>query len=59
MHHGYEFYYQLAKVYYRLHAVNKAKKAMRKAIALNRIPSTERQYVAKLNFLKAVNHTNP
>ncbi|MBL4908643.1 MAG: tetratricopeptide repeat protein [Alteromonadaceae bacterium] len=54
-----EFYFELAKIYYRLNALNKAKKAMRKAIALNHIPRTERQYVAKLNFLKTVNQTYP
>jgi Tfp pilus assembly protein PilF len=52
---SHEFYFALAKVYYRLNALNKAKKAMRRAIALNHQPRIKRQYVAKLDFLKAVN----
>jgi tetratricopeptide (TPR) repeat protein len=48
-----EFYFELAKIYYHLQYLDKAKWAIRKAIALNRIPRIEHQYVAKLNFLKA------
>jgi len=56
---NHEFYFALAKLYYRLNALNKAKKAMRKAIALNHQPRIKRQYVAKLNFLKAAQQAYP
>ena len=54
-----EFYFGLAKVYYHLKKLHKAKRALKQAIAHNRIPTTERLYIAKLNFLKAVKRNEP
>lgn len=48
---GHEFYYGLAKVYYALKETDKAENAIKKAISYNRYPSTENQYVAKLNVI--------
>jgi len=48
-----EFYFGIAKVYYQMNRLPEAERAMRKALSLNKIKSTEYQYVAKLNFLKA------
>jgi len=47
-----EFYFGLAKVYYKQDKVTSAKRAMKKAIQLNKVRSIQNQYVAKLNFLK-------
>lgn len=47
-----EFYFGLAKVHYQLNDVKRAKNAMKKAISLNKVNSTEQKYIAKLNFLK-------
>ncbi|WP_286232442.1 tetratricopeptide repeat protein [Thalassotalea sediminis] len=52
---GHEFYYGLAKVYYALGEAAKAEKAIKKAISFNQFPSTESQYVAKLNFIRRNN----
>jgi len=46
-----ELYFGLAKVYYQLNKISAAKKAMKMALRLNRVKSTESQYIAKLNFL--------
>ena len=48
-----EFYFGIAKVYYQMNRLPEAEKAIKKALSLNKIKSTEYQYVAKLNFLKA------
>ncbi len=48
-----ELYFGVAKVYYQMNKLSEAKKAMNKALSLNKVRSTEHQYVAKLNFLKA------
>jgi Tfp pilus assembly protein PilF len=47
-----EFYFGLAKVYYKLNKVELAKRSMRTAIKLNNVRSTNDHYIAKLNFLK-------
>ncbi|KGJ95896.1 tetratricopeptide repeat protein [Colwellia psychrerythraea] len=47
-----EFYFGLAKTYYMQNELNLAKRAMTKAIALTKAKDTQRQYIAKLNFLK-------
>ena len=47
-----EFYFGLAKVYYRANRITLAKNAMARAISLNRGRQIEQQYIAKLNFLK-------
>ena len=47
-----EFYFGLAKTYYMQNKLLLAKKAMSKAVALTRAKDTQRQYIAKLNFLK-------
>ncbi|NQZ27869.1 MAG: tetratricopeptide repeat protein [Colwellia sp.] len=46
-----EFYFGLAKTYYQQNKLPLAKKAMNKAVALTRAKDTQRQYIAKLNFL--------
>lgn len=48
-----ELYFGIAKVYYQMHRLSDARVAMRKALSLNKAKSTENQYLAKLNFLKA------
>jgi len=48
-----ELYFGLAKVYYQMNRLSDARVAMRKALSLNKTKSTEHQYLAKLNFLKA------
>ena len=53
---NHEFYYGLAKVYYRMNKFLAAKKAIQKAIVLNKMTDIEEQYVAKLNFLKEVQY---
>ena len=47
-----EFYFGLAKVYYKQNKLRLSKKAMKKAIVLTRARNTKKQYIAKLNFLK-------
>lgn len=49
-----ELYFGLAKVYYQMNRLTAAKKAMKMALKLNKAKFTERQYIAKLNFLNAV-----
>ncbi len=46
-----EFYLSLAKVYYQQNQLQLAKRALRKAIVLTNAKDTQRQYIAKLNFL--------
>jgi len=53
-----EFYFGLAKVYYKTNELTLAKNAMKRAIHLNRITSTQAQYVAKLSFLNHLNDQN-
>jgi len=48
-----ELYFGIAKVYYQMNRLPEAEKAMKKALSLNKTKSTEHQYIAKLNFLKA------
>jgi len=48
-----EVYFGIAKVYYQMNRLPEAEKAMKKALSLNKTKSTEHQYIAKLNFLKA------
>lgn len=48
-----ELYFGEAKVYYQMNRLPEAQRAMRKALSLNKTKSTEHQYIAKLNFLKA------
>lgn len=48
-----ELYFGMAKVYYQMSRLSDARVAMRKALSLNRSRTTEHQYIAKLNFLKA------
>ncbi|MFT5757018.1 MAG: tetratricopeptide (TPR) repeat protein [Alteromonadaceae bacterium] len=47
-----EFYFGLAKVYYKVNQLALAKKSMARAIKLNKGRHNEEQYIAKLNFLK-------
>jgi len=47
-----EFYFGLARVYYQINDIKRAKSAMKKAITFNKVSSTEQMYLAKLNFLK-------
>ena len=51
-----EFYYSIAKIYYAQGHSIQALRAMKKAIRLNKTNSTERQYVAKLNWMSAKLH---
>jgi tetratricopeptide (TPR) repeat protein len=46
-----EFYYDLAKLYYKTEQINLAQSAMKKALKLNKNHSTEVKYNQKLNFL--------
>jgi Flp pilus assembly protein TadD len=46
-----EFYLTLAKIYYQKNQLQLAKRALRKAIVLTNAKDTQRQYIAKLNFL--------
>lgn len=48
-----EIYFGIAKVYYQMNRLSDAQRAMKKALSLNKVESTEHQYIAKLNFLKA------
>lgn len=54
-----EFYFGLAKTYYKQDNYRLAKRAMTKAISLTNMKNTQRQYIAKLNFLKVNEPTNP
>lgn len=47
-----EFYFGLAKSYYKMNNVVLAKKSLTKAVSLTKAKDTQRQYIAKLNFLK-------
>lgn len=47
-----EFYFGLAKAYTQLGKYKSAENAMKKAIMINRAPSIDTQYVAKLDILK-------
>jgi len=47
-----EFYFGLAKIYYKQGKLTLSKKAMKKAVVLSNTKNTKKQYVAKLNFLK-------
>jgi len=47
-----EFYFGLAKVYYKQNRIIAAKRSMKKAIRLNKARFINKQYIAKLNFLK-------
>jgi len=49
-----EFYFGLAKVYYRLKNLKKAKTYLKQAIKKNRSPQREAQYIAKLEVLKKI-----
>ena len=40
-----------------MNKIPEAKKAMKTALRLNKVKSTEKQYIAKLNFLNAT-HVN-
>jgi len=50
-----EFYFGLARVYYQINDMVRAKSAIKKAIVFNKVNSTEQKYIAKLNFLKEGN----
>jgi len=56
-HKIHELYFGLAKVYYQMNKIPEAKKAMKIALRLTKVKSTESQYIAKLNFLNAA-HLN-
>ncbi|MCJ8295352.1 MAG: tetratricopeptide repeat protein, partial [Colwellia sp.] len=47
-----EFYFGLAKTYYMQNKLKLATRAMSKAVDLTRAKDTQRQYIAKLNFLR-------
>jgi Flp pilus assembly protein TadD len=47
-----EFYFGLAKVYYKQDKLSLSKRAITKAVALTNTKETQRQYIAKLNFLR-------
>jgi len=47
-----EFYFGLAKTYYKQGKLILSKKAMKKAVVLTRAQHTKKLYIAKLNFLK-------
>jgi tetratricopeptide (TPR) repeat protein len=47
-----EFYFGLAKAYYKQDKLALSKKAMKKAVLLVKTKDTQKQYIAKLNFLK-------
>ena len=46
-----EFYFGIAKVYFQLNQIERAQKAMKKAIRYNNAKSMQERYIAKLNFL--------
>jgi Flp pilus assembly protein TadD len=47
-----EFYLGLAKTYYMQNKLAQAKRVLSKAVTLTKVKDTQRQYIAKLNFLK-------
>lgn len=47
-----EFYFGLAKIHYMLEDNVKAQQYIKKAIARNKVPQLDKQYIAKLNILK-------
>ncbi len=47
-----EFYFALAKIYFHQNEVNLAQRALRKAIVFTNAKDRQRQYIAKLNFLR-------
>ncbi|PKH87675.1 tetratricopeptide repeat protein [Colwellia sp. Bg11-28] len=53
-----EFYFGLAKAYYKQDKLALSKYAMKKAVALTKTKDTQKQYIAKLNFLKYHETTN-
>lgn len=53
-----EFYFGLAKVYYRLNELGKAANYVRKAMAISRSPQLDKQYLAKLNILRQIEGVN-
>ena len=53
-----EFYFGLAKVYYKLNNIKKAEYYVKKAIAKNRSPQLDEQYLAKLNILKKIENNS-
>ena len=46
-----EFYFGLAKVYYKNRQLPEAKRAIKKALQLNSLEPMQQEYLAKLNFL--------
>ncbi len=54
-----EFYFGLAKVYYKTNELALAQNAIKRAIHLNRITSTQVQYIAKLAFLNSLHTSKP
>lgn len=48
-----ELHFGIAKVYYQMNRLDEAERAMRYALKFNKANTTEKQYIAKLNFLKA------
>jgi len=46
-----EFYFGLSKAYYQANNINASKKAMKKAVSLNKSSHLNDDYIAKLNFL--------
>ncbi len=53
-----EFYHGLAKVYYAMDNYSAARRALKKAMAINKVSQIDNQYLAKLNFLKQAEY-NP
>lgn len=47
-----EFYFGLAKAYYKQNKLALSTRAMKKAVLLTKTKDTQKQYIAKLNFLK-------
>jgi tetratricopeptide (TPR) repeat protein len=48
-----ELYFGMAKTLYQMNRLPEAERALKKALSLNKFESTENQYIAKLNFLRA------
>lgn len=53
-----EFYFGLAQVYYKNNELELAKATMKKAISINKGKAVEREYIAKLNFLRKMDVTH-
>lgn len=53
-----EFYFGLAKVYYMLDEMDKAENYLKKAMAKTHVARLDKQYLAKLNFLKQRDEVN-